>query len=128
MAIDAAHQVPPSGFEPAVADIDEAVAGGDRSARRYKRLDPDQQSLAARRVTDLRHVVVGGDYITDRHAPALLKKIGKIKFGGFATVARIDAHDPRSAALDGGEQNFAAAHRGSDRRQAAQPRAQMGPT
>jgi hypothetical protein len=33
MAIDAAHQVPPSGLEPAVADIDEAVAGGDRSAR-----------------------------------------------------------------------------------------------
>jgi hypothetical protein len=30
-----------------------------------------------------------------------LKKIGKIKFGGFAAVARIDAHDPRSAALDG---------------------------
>jgi hypothetical protein len=58
------------------------VADGDRSARRYKRLDPDQQSLAARRVTDLRHVVVGGDYITDRHAPALLKKIGKIKFSG----------------------------------------------
>jgi hypothetical protein len=26
MAIDAAHQVPPSGFDPAVADIDEAVA------------------------------------------------------------------------------------------------------
>src|SRR5215472_8021717 len=122
MAIDAAHQVPPSGFEPAVADIDEAVAGGDRSARRYKRLDPDQQSLAARWVMDLRHVVVGGDYITDRHAPALLKKIGKIEFSGFATVARIDAHDPWSAALDGGEQNLAAAHRGSDRGQAAQTR------
>jgi hypothetical protein len=29
MAIDAAYQVPPSGFEPAVADIDQAVAGGD---------------------------------------------------------------------------------------------------
>jgi hypothetical protein len=101
MAIDAAHQVPPSGFEPAVADIDEAVAGGDRSARGYKRLDPDQQGLATRWVTDLRHLVVGGDHITDRHAPALLKKIGKIKFGGFAAVARIDAHDPRSAALDG---------------------------
>ena len=56
VAIDAAHQVQSSGFEPAVADIDEVVAGGDRSARRYKRLDPDQQSLAARRVTDLRHV------------------------------------------------------------------------
>src|SRR6266403_5490321 len=103
MAIDAAHQVPPSGFEPAVADIDEAVAGGDRSARRYKRLDPDQQSLSARRVTDLRHVVVGGDYITDRHPPALLKKIGEIEFGGFVAVARIDAHDPRRVALDGGE-------------------------
>src|SRR6516225_10974337 len=103
MAIDAAHQVPPSGFEPAVADINEAVAGGDRSARGYKRLDAYQQGRAARWVTNLRHVVVGGDDITDRHAPPPLKKIGKIKFGGLATVARIDAHDPRSAALDGDE-------------------------
>src|SRR5215469_5120583 len=109
MAIDPAHQVPTSSFEPAVADIDEAVTGGDRSARGYKRLDADQQGLAACRVTDLRHIVIGGDYITGRHAPALLKKIGKIELGDFATVARIDAHDPRSAALDGDEQNFAAA-------------------
>ena len=109
MPVRVAHQVPAAGFDAAVTDIDDAVTGGDRRPRRDEGLDPDQQRLAAGGIADLRHVVVGGDHIAGRHPPLPAEKIREIEFGGLAAVVRIDAHDPRRAAFDGGEQDLALA-------------------
>src|SRR5882724_8660314 len=101
--------------------MDDAVPCSDRGPHWNEGLEPDQPGLSAAGITGPRHVVVGGDHIANRHSPLPTEDIPEIDLRDLAAVTWIDAHDPRCAAFDGGEQELARAGRAQDRRQPAQP-------
>src|SRR5215831_537709 len=107
MAIEAAHQIPAAGFEAAITNADDVVPRSDLRLRWNERLEPNEQRFAARGIAHLRHIVIGSDHVAGRHPPVLAKKIRKIELRSLATVARIDAYNPRQAALYGREQDLA---------------------
>src|SRR5712671_2936733 len=113
-------QKPRAGVEPAVTDIDNAMAARDRRSRRDERLETDQEQVAALRAPDLCHVIVGGDDIADPHLPRGTEKTPKIEFGGLAAILRVDPDNAGGIAFDGREQHFPAPRQARDRCQAAQ--------
>src|SRR6266478_2854332 len=82
-------QKPRASVEPAVTDIDDAMAARDRRSRRDERLETHQKQVAALRVADLCHVIVGGYDIADPHLPRGTEKSREIEFGGLAAILRV---------------------------------------
>jgi hypothetical protein len=96
------------------------MAARDRRSRRDERLETDQQQVAALRIADLCHVIVGGYDITDPHLPCSTEKTPEIEFGRLAAILRVDPDNAGGVAFDGREQRFPAARRVRDRCQTAQ--------
>ncbi len=111
-----AHQIPAAGFQTAVTDTDYTMTGRYLCPQRDESLEADQQRLSTAQIESLRHVVVGGDHVADRHPPPLAEKAHDIELSDFTSATRIDANDPRRVAFDGDEQDLALAGRVQDRR------------
>src|SRR5579871_2544388 len=94
------NEIPRVPLNPAIADIDKAVASCNASSVRNKRHKANEKHVTHAGEARGRHVVVGGNDVAHRHAPGARQELPKVQLRTFGTCGRVNAHQSRRVAFD----------------------------